>query len=221
MKASLANGVRAVLTLLFLAGAAAPASADWLLTPYLGIVFGGAANTVDIEDFDEAFEQRFTLGGSAAWMGGGVVGFEVDFNYAPNFFQFTEGGEDFEFFNVDSSLTTLMGNVVVGIPVGGTTGGGVRPYFAGGAGLMRANVSAEDLFDDLSTNELGINLGGGVHVFFNDNIGLRGDVRYFRGLEQEDDDDPDEDDDFIDEDFGLEDFDYWRATIGVTFRFGG
>jgi opacity protein-like surface antigen len=220
MKSSLANGVRAALVLLFLAGAATPASADWLLTPYLGVVFGGAANTVDIDDFDEAFEQRFNVGGSFAFMGGGIVGFEVDYNYAPNFFQLTEGGEDFDFFNVDSSLSTLMGNVIVGIPVGGADGA-VRPYFAGGAGLMRANISVEDLFDDLSTNELGINLGGGVHVFFNDTIGLRGDIRYFRGLEQQDDDDPDEDDDFFDEDFGLEDFDYWRATIGVTFRLGG
>jgi opacity protein-like surface antigen len=109
-----------------------------------------------------------------------------------------------------------MGNVVV------SPGGGmVRPYFAAGAGLIRANLSAGDLFDDLSTNELGINLGGGVNVFFTDTIGLRGDVRYFRGLQQQDDDDPDEDDDFIDEDFGFEDFDYWRAVVGVVFKFGG
>jgi opacity protein-like surface antigen len=213
--------LRAGLILLFVTAMARPASADWLFTPYLGIVFGGAANTVDVDTLDEAFEQRATFGGSLAVMGGGIFGFEADFGYSPNFFQFTEGGEDFEFFNVDSSITTLMGNVIVGIPVGGTTGGGVRPYVAGGAGLMRANISAEDLFDDLSTNELGFNVGGGVHVFFSDNIGLRGDVRYFRGLEQQDDDDPAEDDDFIDEDFGLEDFDFWRATIGVTFRFGG
>jgi opacity protein-like surface antigen len=213
--------LRGGLVLLFVTAMARPASADWLFTPYLGIVFGGAANTVDVDTLDEGFEQRSTFGGSLAGMGSGVFGFEVDFSYSPNFFQYTEGGEDFEFFDVDSSITTLMGNVIIGIPIGGTTGGGVRPYVAGGAGLMRANISAEDLFDDLSTNELGINVGGGVHVFFSDNIGIRGDVRYFRGLQQEDDDDPLEDDDFIDEDFGLEDFDYWRATIGVTFRFGG
>lgn len=212
----LKHGAQAALAIFFLGGAATPASADWLLTPYFGIVFGGAANTVDISDFDEAFEQRVTFGGSAAWMGSGIIGFEVDYSLTPNFFQITDGGEDFDLFNVDSSVSTLMGNLIVGAPVGGTDGP-VRPYVAAGIGLMRANLNAGDLFDNLSTNELGINAGGGVHVFFTDNIGLRGDLRYFRGLQQEDDDDPD---DFIDGDFGLEDFDYWRATIGLTFRFG-
>jgi opacity protein-like surface antigen len=221
MKSVIRQGLRVALALLFVTSMARPASADWLLTPYFGIVFGGAANTVDIDTLDEAFEQRTNVGASLAGMGSGIWGFEVDLNYTPNFFQLTEGGEDFEFFDVNSSITTLMGNVIVGIPIGGTTGGGVRPYVTGGAGLMRANIEFDDLFDNLSTNELGMNVGGGVHVFFSDNIGIRGDLRYFRGLEQKDDDDPAEDDDFIDEDFGLEDFDYWRATIGVTFRFGG
>ena len=50
----------------------------------------------------------------------------------------------------------------------------------------------------------------------------QGDERLARCLlGQQEDDDPEEDDDFIDEDFGLDDFDYWRGTIGVTFRFGG
>ena len=221
MRARMAHVGRAALMLLFLGGVATPASADWLLTPYLGVVFGGSANTVNLDDFDDQFEQRVNFGGSAQWMGAGVIGFEVDFNMAPNFFQSTGGGEDFEFFDLDSSLQTLMGNLVVGIPVGGTTGPGVRPYAVGGIGLMRANLSSPaDLFDDLSTNELGINFGGGAHVFFNDNVGIRGDVRYFRGLQSSDDDDGD--DDFLDDDdFQLEDFDFWRATVGVTFRFGG
>ena len=112
------TGLRlAAMSLLFVTAMARPASADWLFTPYLGIVFGGAANTVDIDTLDEAFEQRANFGGSLSSMGGGVFGFEVDFNYTPNFFQLTEGGEDFEFFDVNSSMTTLMGNLVIGIPI--------------------------------------------------------------------------------------------------------
>ena len=211
--------MRGGLVLLFVTGLARPASADWLFTPYLGIVLGGAANSVDIDTLDEAFEQRANFGGSLTGSGNGVFGFEIDFNYTPNFFQLTEGGEDFEFFDVSSSITSLMGNVVIGIPIGGTTGGGVRPYVAAGAGLMRANIAFEDLFEDLSTNELGVNFGGGVHIFFSDNLGIRGDLRYFRAIAQDDEDALD--DDFLTDDFGLSDFDYWRATIGVTFRFGG
>ncbi len=219
MKCGIDGVMRVVLVLLFVIAMAKPASADWLFTPYLGINFSGAANTINVDNFDEAFEQRMNFGGSLAGMSNGIFGFEVDFNYTPNLFQLTEGDGDFEFLNVDSSLTTVMGNLVIGIPIGGTTGGGIRPYVTAGAGLMRSSIAFDNLFDDLSTSDLAVNVGGGVHVFFTDNLGLRGDLRYFRGLEQQDD--VLEDNDFFDEDFGLGDFDYWRATIGVTFRFAG
>jgi opacity protein-like surface antigen len=221
MKLGLKQALRVALVLVFVTGMAKPAAADWLLTPYFGIVFSGAANTLDVATFDEVFEQRANFGLSASGMAKGIFGWEADISYTPNFVQLTEGGGDFEFFNVDSSLTTVMGNLVLAVPIGGTTGGGVRPYFTAGAGLMRANINFGDLFDDLSTNDLAINVGGGLHVFFSDNIGLRGDVRYFRDLGQTEDDVRLEGDDFFDEDFALEDFDFWRATIGITFRFGG
>jgi opacity protein-like surface antigen len=208
-------GLRLAMVMLFVAVMAKPASADWLLTPYWGLVFGGAANTVDIDTRDEAFEQRSVFGGSLAGMGGGIFGLEVDFSYAPNFFQLTEGDEDFEFFDFNSSITTLMGNAVIGIPIGGSSGPGVRPYVTGGAGLMRANIQFGDLFEDLSTNDFAVSFGGGVHVFFTDSIGLRGDLRYFRGLQNDDDDE------FLELDFNLDDFDFWRGSIGITFRFGG
>jgi opacity protein-like surface antigen len=220
MSRSFANGARVALALLLLLALPRSASADWLLTPYVGVVFGGDANTLDIDDLDDEFRERFNIGGSITFMGGGVFGFEIDYSFSPNFFQITEGGEDIDIplLDIDSSLSTLMANAIVGIPVGGTTGGGVRPYVTGGIGLMRANISVTDLFDDLSTNELGVNFGGGVHVFFSDNVGLRGDLRYFRALDTDDDNVVE---DLLAEEFGLADFDYWRATIGVTFRFGG
>ena len=59
-------------------------------------------------------------------------------------------------------------------------------------------------------NDLGINFGGGLNAQFNDNIGIRGDIRYLRSLE---DDDPDNE-----FDLGLSDFDFWRGTVGVAFR---
>ena len=56
------------------------------------------------------------------------------------------------------------------------------------------------------------NVGGGAHLFFGDNVGIRGDIRYFRGLQNDEDDGLD---------LNLTDFDFWRGTVGVTFRFGG
>ncbi len=204
--------LRVGLVILFLGSAARPASADWLLTPYLGIVFGGASNTFDIDELDDNFEQRFNFGGSLAWMGEGIVGFEVDYSLSPNFFQVKGPQDDIELLNLDSSVQSLMANLIIGIPVGGTSGPGIRPYAAGGLGLLRASLSdAEDLFDDLSTNELGFNVGGGIKGFFTDNVGIQADVRYFRAVNQDDGDS---------DGFVLEDFDFWRGTVGVTFRFG-
>lgn len=186
----------------------APASADWLFTPYLGANFGGAANFSEFDDFDDEFERRVDFGASLGWMGAGVIGWEVDFGYSPNFFQDTRGTGNFEF--GDSNVTTLMGNVLIGAPIGGQTGPGFRPYGSGGIGLIRSHISGTTLFNELSTNDFGVNLGGGVHGFFNDNFGLRGDLRYFRSLQ---DNEPDGE-----LDLGLSNFDFWRGTVGVTFR---
>ena len=58
------------------------------------------------------------FGASLGWMGAGIVGFEVDFGYSPNFFQNTAGPGDFEF--GDSNLTTLMGNLMIGAQSAGS-----------------------------------------------------------------------------------------------------
>jgi opacity protein-like surface antigen len=203
--------LRAMLVTGMLAWTAVPAHADWLLTPYIGMNFGGAANFGDVGDFEDNFEKKAVFGGSLAWMGAGIVGVEFDFGWAPNFFEITTGDSNFDF--GDNNLTTLMVNAMVGIPIGGTTGGGVRPYGVGGIGLVRSSISDTGLFNDLTANDFGFNLGGGVAGFFNDNVGIRGDIRYFRSLS---DNQPDDD-----LDLGLSDFDFWRATVGVTFRFGG
>ncbi len=210
MSSAITNGLRTAVMLFILGGMATPASADWLLTPYLGVTFGGSANFGDVGDFADNFEKKVTFGGSATWMGAGIIGLEADFGSTPNFFATTTGDANFDF--GDSNVTTLMANLVIGAPVGGTTGPGFRPYASGGIGLLRSNVSTNGLFDDLSQNDLGLNAGAGAHLFFSDTVGLRGDVRYFRALQKGSDGGRDLD---------LGDFNFWRGTLGVTFRFGG
>lgn len=184
------------------------ASADWLFTPFVGANFGGNANFGDFATFDDEVERRVDFGATLGWMGKGVVGFEVDFGYSPNFFQDTNGDANFAF--GDSNVTTLMANVLVGAPIGGQHGGGIRPYASGGVGLMRANATGSSFFNDLNTNAFGLNVGAGVHGFFSDNVGIRGDIRYFRSLQ-----DNEPDGEF---DVALSDFNFWRGTVGVTFR---
>ena len=203
----------AMLAVLAVAAAPSRASADWYITPFVGGNFGGSADFDGVNaDFEDQVERRVDLGASLGWMGNGIAGFELDWGWSPNFFQNTTGGGNFAI--GDSNVTTLMGNIVLGVPIGGQTGGGVRPYVVGGAGLLRSNISGSTFFtDDLTSNDFGIDLGGGVHGYFNDHVGLRGDLRYFRLLQ---DNEPAADD----LDLGLANFNFWRATVGVTFRFG-
>ena len=173
------------------------ASADWLFTPNVGAGFGGSASG----------REHLTYGASIGWMGAGVFGWEADFAYTPEFF--SEDDDDVELFS-DSNVTTFMVNAILGIPVGGQYGGGFRPYFSGGIGLMQSSVTDAVSFLKVDNSEFGINLGAGAIGFVSDHVGIRGDVRYFRQLT-----DPDEDNEF---DIDLGEFDYWRATAGLTFR---
>ena len=191
------------------ASAATPAkaSADWLFTPFVGATFSGSANIGGIigEDFGDEFERKINYGASFGWMGHGAIGFEVDFGYSPNFFRISPDNGSFDLVG-DSNVTTLMGNVLVGAPIGG-----VRPYASGGGGLVRSHVeNVGGFFEDVDTNDFGMNIGGGVMGFVSDNLGFRGDLRYFRSFR-------DSDPNGIDLDLG--DFHYWRGAVGVTFRF--
>ena len=201
----------AIASLVLITSVAAPskASADWLLTPFVGWNWGGTANLLENDDFDDEFEQKAMFGASLAWMGAGVFGFEVDFGFSPNFFENTSGSGDFEF--ADSNLTTVMGNLIIGVPIGGQHGVGFRPYAVGGVGLVKSRLGSRgDLFNVDST-DWGFNVGAGAMFFFSDNVGLRGDVRYFRSLE-----DVEPIDDF---NIGFANFRFWRGTLGVTIRF--
>ncbi len=146
--------LRTALTLLFIGSLAAPARADWFLTPYIGAAFGGASNQFVLNDLDDEFEQRVNFGGSFGWRSKGIFGVEVDYNVAPNFFQFTGGTNNFDLFDFDSSVQTLMGNVVIAIPIGGSSGLGFHPYLTAGLGTIRTQLRSDsDVFDDITSND--------------------------------------------------------------------
>ena len=140
----------------------ATASADWLFTPFVGTVFNGKADFNDGFDTDFEFERRFTYGASLGYMGAGAIGFEVDFGYTPNYFE-TTSDDGFDFAS-DSNVTTFMGNLIIGAPIGGQSGFGIRPYAVGGAGLLRASVTDIDEFFDVDKNSWGFDLGGGLLI---------------------------------------------------------
>ena len=175
------------------------ARADWLFTPYIGGNMGG--DTIDTQA---------NFGVSAAWMGAGAFGFEFDAGWAPDFFD--TGNDDAASLVSDSAVGTYMFNVVVGVPVGGQEGMGVRPYGSAGIGAIQTRVESDLGFVDSDETDFGWNVGGGVMGFFSDNVGLRGDVRYFGSAQNNLEDGP------LTED--IERFRFWRLTGGVVLRFG-
>jgi len=152
-------------------------------------------------DFDNG---RAGFGVDAGGMGKGIIGGELDFGFSPSFF-----GTKSVFGN--NSVIDLMGNVIVGVPVGGTRGAGVRPFVTGGFGLIRTQVDGLNNID-ASNNMAGWNLGAGVMGYFNDHVGLRGDVRYLRSFE-----DTNTGINIIDFNQAGQ-FHFWRAGVGVVLR---
>ena len=185
------------------------ASADWVLTPFVGWNFGSSADVTGAggPGFKDKFEKKINYGASLMGMGAGPVGFEIDFGYSPNFFETSTTSSGFEFAS-SSNVTTLMGNLVIG-----ATSGSVRPYVVGGVGLLRTNVQdAGEVFDISTKNDFGLDVGGGVMGFFSENVGLRGDIRYFRGFRGTSDSDSVTG-------IALGDFSFWRGSLGVSFKF--
>jgi opacity protein-like surface antigen len=176
------------------------AKADGLFIPFIGWNFGGDAGDAFGDAVDES---RLNWGASLAWMGGGVIGFEGDFSYSPDFFGKTDLG--------GASVWTAFGNVMLGIPFGGQQGFGIRPYGLVGIGAVRPNGDAFATQFELSETKVGWDFGGGVLMFFTSHVGIRGDIRYFRtfqaldflGIEIED---------------GPEKLDFTRGSIGFVVR---
>lgn len=172
------------------------AAADVLITPFGGVSF--------LDD-----ETKRNFGASVGF--GSLIGVEFDAS------QTRIGSyEDVPLVDLTADVTTLMGNFVVRVP-----NGPVQPYASAGAGLIRISGDVRVPFVGsvltARAQDLGVNVGGGIHVFPSENFGIRGDARYFRTLG----------DLTLNElgdiggvnDLPLPKLDFWRVTAGVTFKF--
>lgn len=185
-----------LMTALLLVSGPTSARADWLFTPNIGVGFGG----------DIASNDKLTYGASLGWMGAGILGLEADFAYTPQFF---ENGGDVDLFNKDN-VTSLLGNIIIGVPIGGQSGGGVRPYVTGGVGWMKTHVESTGQFFTVNNDHFGFDLGGGLFIFATDHVGIRGDLRYYGDFQ-----------DFVSDnriDITTGKLNFWRGTAGLTFR---
>ena len=195
--------MKAIIFTAAMAAVAAPiqARAEGFVNPWAGVNFGSAQN------FGSSVQNgRGSFGVNAGGMGAGVIGGEVAFGYSPSFF-----GTQNDFGN--NTLVDFMGNLIVGIPVGGTHGKGFRPFATGGLGLIRTQIDGGSLVHVSSHNNMaGWNLGAGAMGFFSDHVGARGELKYYRGFK-----------DLVTGDTrfdvnGNNQLHYWRLGLGVVIR---
>ena len=142
--------------------APARAHADGFVSPFIGVNL-----------LNNSGNGRADFGFDAGWMGKGVAGLEFDLGYAPSFFG-NSGSLG------SNSVLTATGNLIVGIPVGGTHGASVRPYVTGGLGLLRAQADgmpAPGFIPKINDNNFGFSGGAGVMGFVSQHVGVRGDRR--------------------------------------------
>jgi opacity protein-like surface antigen len=172
-----------------------------MIVPFVGVNFAGNSG----KELSNAIDaKRFDWGISLAYMGGGILGLEADIARSPDFFGRTDLG--------GSSVLTATGNLLIGIPIGGQTGVGFRPYGLVGLGVIRSKVDAFGDVLSLDNSEAAWDFGGGAMFFFGTHVGVRGDLRYFRTF-------GDVDFDLIDVIDRPRNLDFARASAGLILRF--
>ena len=183
------------LATILLSIAATPARAEGFIVPFMGYNFGGDSGDTCLK-LTDCEEKRLNYGVGLGSMGK-VFGFEEDISYAKNFFGERTGS--------DNSVFSAMSNLLIGVGVGP-----VRPYFVGGFGLIRPHVSSlvgSLTSIDLDKNALGYDWGGGISFMFG-HVGIRGDLRQFRTMENVN---------LLV--FSSEKLDFWRASAGFAITF--
>ena len=187
---------------LFFCAGGVEARADFLITPFIGSAFGGNTTLLDL-DIGAASSKHWTFGGSVAWLSNHVLGVEADFAMVPGFF---ENSNDTGLIT-GSRVTTLSGNVIAALPLS-ITRESLRPYVSGGLGLM--HVTAEDLIGlNESGDWLGFQVGGGAIGLITERAGVRFDLRHARSLSR----------DTTLRGDRTSKLSFWRATVGVMFRY--
>ncbi len=178
------------------------ARAEGYISPWVAT---NAGTGFDSNNLGRSFDNgRAGIGMQVGAMGKGIIGAELDLGWSPSFF-----GSTSDFGN--NSVIDVMGNIIVGLPIGGTRGAGIRPYATAGLGLLRTQIDGGTIATvSSSNNDFGWNAGAGVMGYFSDHFGLRGDVRYLRNIQNN------SSGAVIDFDPG--NFHFWRASIGVVIR---
>jgi Outer membrane protein beta-barrel domain len=135
------------------------AAAQAMFTGSLGNVFGGNAPS-------KKNAWAVAIGGNGAH----GIGSELEYSETRQFFETPDG-------LAYGKVITLMPSIFVTIPFGR-----LQPYGIFGFGFIRQRVetNAGGLFSNLSDDDIGYSIGGGVTYKFARSAGIRGDLRHFK-----------------------------------------
>ena len=184
--------LRAAFALVVFLGAAQPAQADWLLTPFAGAAFRTQTGFFDLDDV--AGKRHTTYGVAVTLFPEGVVGADAEVSWTPSAFT----GHDL----VESSrVTTATGSVLIALPRRWSRV--VRPYATIGAGLIQVTSTDITGIFPIDSTRPAASAGAGVWWSITPRIGVRADVRFLRTVSNE----------------AADWFERWQTTIGATIRF--
>jgi len=181
------------------------AAQDNQIRPFIGSTFGGSTTFVDLEN--GAATNHLVVG--VSWVRlGDVFGVDAELADAPGFFE--AGNRGSAPLVLSSRVTTVTGNVIISMPRR-LTEYTLRPYFVGGAGLM--NVRITDVLDGVPIRRVlpAFDLGGGIMAFFTGSVGFAAELRRFQNFYKQTEENGTT--------FGNERLSFWRANIGVVFRY--
>jgi hypothetical protein len=135
------------------------AAAQAMFTGSIGNVFGGAAPS-------KKNTWAVAIGGG----GSHGIGSELEFSETRSFFETAQGVGH-------GKIITLMPSIFVMVPVSR-----VRPYGIFGFGFIRQRTedSRGGILANLSDDDIGYSVGGGVTYHFARHAGVRGDLRHFK-----------------------------------------
>jgi hypothetical protein len=183
-------------------------ASHWLASGFVGSNFG--------RDSDEA---SVDFGGTLGYLWRGVLGGEFQANFSPDFK--LEGTRRALLINDEPWINSYMMNAIAAVPIG--SDGGWQPFVSGGVGVLtlqsdvlqssEGNLSAVEPDDSRFAGNIGAGIMGIVG-----NAGVRGEVRFFRGFEEDFNADPIESPAEAVGTRILSDLQFWRANIGIAFR---
>jgi hypothetical protein len=196
------------------------ADAEWHFKPFLGFTFEPSTTLAgDIEHAagvlvppgEESQSSNVAFGASVALLGE-VFGVEGEWSQMPGFFQARN-----QELVASSSAQTFTGSVIIAVPRR-IAQYALRPYFIGGAGVMRLRSvdgrgPVSGLFA-ISETLAAIDFGGGATGFFNERVGIGWDLRYFRSVGGETTGDP-----TVTTDGLAKQLSFWRANMALVLRY--